>query len=135
MTSPHEIINPDTLAAPSGFSHAVSAAPGRTVFLGGQTAHDAKGDLGSPDLVEQFDAAARNVVTALAAAGARPEHLVSMQIFVVDVQEYRSRLSEIGRVYRDRLGTHYPAAALFEIKGLFDPAAKVELLCTAVVPF
>ena len=134
MTSPHEIVNPDSLAPPSGFSHAVVTGAGRTVWLGGQTAHDSSGTIQGEGVVEQFDAAASNVVVALDAAGARPEHLVSMQIFVTDANEYRGSLSELGRVYRKHFGSHYPATFLFEIKGLFDPAEKVEILCVAVVP-
>ena len=134
MTTPHEILNPARLAPPRGFSHALVAAPGRMVFLGGQTAHDAGGSLRGRGVVEQFDAAAGNVVIALEAAGAGPEHLVSLQIFVTDADEYRAELGELGRVYRARFGEHYPATSLFEVKGLFDPAAKVELVGTAVVP-
>ena len=134
MSTPHEILNPDALAPPRGFSHALIASPGRMIFLGGQTAHDAHGALRGASVVEQFDGAAANVVTALQAAGAGPEHLVSMQIFVTDADEYRSELAGLGRVYRGRFGKHYPATALFEVKGLFDPDAKVELVCTAVVP-
>jgi enamine deaminase RidA (YjgF/YER057c/UK114 family) len=110
------------------------AAPGHTVHLGGQTAHDSKGELQGRSVVEQFEAAAANVVTALHAAGARPEHLVSMQIFVTDAGEYRAALAELAGAYRKHLGRHYPAVALFEVSSLFDPDAKVELVCTAVVP-
>jgi enamine deaminase RidA (YjgF/YER057c/UK114 family) len=84
--------------------------------------------------VEQFDHAAANVVTALEAAGARPEDLVSLQIFVTDAVEYRSSLQPIGEAWRERFERHYPAMALFEVAGLFDPAAKVELVGIAVVP-
>ncbi|MEX2421257.1 MAG: RidA family protein, partial [Actinomycetota bacterium] len=85
-------------------------------------------------IAEQFDRAAANVVTALAATGARPEDLVSLQIFVTDAEEYRSSLEPIGRIWRERLGRRYPAMALFEVAGLFDPAAKVELVGIAVIP-
>ena len=134
MTSPHEMINPGALARPVGFSHAVVAAPGRSVYLGGQTAHDAAGRLVGSTIAEQFAQAASNVVTALAAAGAAPEHLVSMSIYVTDVGAYRSALRELGTAYREHFGPHYPALALFEVSGLFDPDAQVELVCTAVVP-
>lgn len=134
MTSPHEILNPDTLAEPVGFSHAVVAGDGRTVYLGGQAAHDADSKIVGTTTAEQFAQAARNVVAALAAAGGQPEHLVSMQIFVTDVAEYRASLSELSAAYREHFGRHYPAVALMEVKGLFDPAAKVELVCIAVVP-
>ena len=134
MTTPHEIVNPATLAAPVGFSHAVVAAPGRTVYLGGQAAHDADGNIVAESIPEQFAQAARNVISALESVGARVEHLVSMQIYVTDVEDYRASLPQLGDAYREHLGQHYPAIALFEVKGLFDPAAKVELVCTAVVP-
>jgi enamine deaminase RidA (YjgF/YER057c/UK114 family) len=134
VTSPHELLNPDELPPPRGFSHAVVAAPGRLVFLAGQTAHAADGALPGDDFVAQFDAACANVATALAAAGGRPEHLVSMQMFVTDLEEYRSRRGEIGEAWRRHLGSHYPAAGLFEVVGLVDSGAKVELMGVAVVP-
>ena len=134
MTTPHQIINPDQLARPVGFAHAVVPAAGKTIYLGGQGGMDPSGQLVGEGLVEQFDAAAGNIVTALTAAGAEPEHLVSMQIFVTDGDEYRGSLAEIGEVYKRHFGRHYPALALFEISGLFHQKAKVELWCVAVVP-
>ena len=85
-------------------------------------------------MVEQFDSASLNVVTALAATGAGPGDLVSMQILVTDAAGYREALADIGEVWRRHFGTHYPAAALFEVSELFDPAALVELIGVAVVP-
>ena len=125
--TPHRIVNPDGLAPPAGFAHAVVAAPGRTVYLGGQI-----GD--GTTMAAQFAAAAGNVVTALRAAGAGPEHLVSLTIFVTDVESYRKELSPIGASYRQHFGKHYPAMALFEVSGLFEPDALVELVGVAVVP-
>ena len=134
MTTPHEILNPETLPAPKGFAHAVVAAAGRTVYLGGQAGLDKDGKLVSDDLVEQFSQAASNVVDALAAAGAAPDQLVSMQIFVTDVGEYKARLGDLARVYQDHFAKHYPAIALLGVNELFEPAAKVELVGIAVVP-
>jgi enamine deaminase RidA (YjgF/YER057c/UK114 family) len=134
MTTPHRIVNPESLAAPVGFSHAVSAAPGRTVHVGGQAGHDGTGELVGHSVVEQFDRSAANVVEALVAAGARPEHLVSLHIYVTDVPEYRSSLTQLATIYRRHFGRHYPAVALFGASELFDPAAKVELVAVAVVP-
>lgn len=132
--SVHRIVNPPELAEPSGFSHAVVAAPGRTVYLAGQTAHDADGRLPGDGIVEQFDGAARNLLAALAAAGGGARDIVSIQIFVTDAAAYRACLRELGAVYRRHFGRHYPAMALFEISGLFDPAARVEIMGVAVVP-
>ena len=132
-SSPHRLLNPDSLAPPRGFSHAVIPAPGRTVYLAGQAGHRADGSI-AVDLVEQFDQASANVAEALSAAGARPEHLVSVQIFVTDAEAYRQALIPIGVGWRRHLGGHYPAVSLFEVSGLFDPKAQVELLAVAVVP-
>ena len=131
---PHELINPETLLAPKGFSHAVRPAAGRTIYLGGQAGHRPDGTLAGPGLLEQLDRALANVVEALRGAGGRPGHLVSMQILVTDAKAYRSSLPQAGEVWRRHLGRHYPAVTLFEVGALFDPEAVVELLCVAVVP-
>jgi enamine deaminase RidA (YjgF/YER057c/UK114 family) len=132
IASPHEIRNPETLPPAQGFSHAVIAQAGRTVYLAGQTAQQTDGVVVGATLAEQFDVAAGNVVKALEAAGAHPQDLVSMQIFVTDVTEYQRLSKEIGEAYRRHFGRHFPAMALLEVRRLFDPAAKVELMCIAV---
>ena len=134
MTSPHRVVNPSGLAPPAGFAHAVVAAPGRTVYLGGQAAQGPDGAVTGGTLVEQFEVAAANLVAALAAAGGAPEHLVSLHIYTTEVDRYRAALAELGAAYRRHLGRHYVATALFEVAGLFDPQAKVELVGIAVVP-
>jgi enamine deaminase RidA (YjgF/YER057c/UK114 family) len=132
VASPHEIRNPESLPRPSGFSHAVVAQAGRTVYLAGQTAQRVDGSAVAGTMAEQFDVAAHNVVLALGAAGAHPQDLVSMQIFVTDIAEYRRASKQIGDAYRRHFGRHYPAMALLEVSRLFDPGAMVELMCIAV---
>ncbi|MBB4930504.1 enamine deaminase RidA (YjgF/YER057c/UK114 family) [Lipingzhangella halophila] len=132
--SPHALVNPVELGPAVGFAHAVLPAPGRTAYLGGQTAQGEDGRIVSEGLPEQFDVALGNVVTALRAVQASPEHLVSLAVYTTDIATYRARLSELGGIYRRHLGKHYPAMALFGVTELFDPAALVELVGTAVVP-
>ena len=134
MSGAHEMLNPDVLAPPVGFSHAVVARPGTTVYLAGQTALTPEGVIQGETIVEQFDRAAGNIVTALAAAGGKPQDIVSLQVFVTDVAEYKSRLAALGGVYKSRFGTHYPAMALIGVSRLWDEEAKVELMGIAVVP-
>lgn len=129
----HQLINPDALIPPIGFSHAVVAESGRTVWLGGQTGHRADGSM-DDGLVAQFAQACRNVGIALEAAGARPDHLVSMVIYTTDPAGYRSHLKPLGAAYREVFGTHYPAMALFGVTELFDPRSVVEVVCVAVIP-
>jgi enamine deaminase RidA (YjgF/YER057c/UK114 family) len=84
-------------------------------------------------LVEQFDGAAKNLVTALTAAGGDVRDLVSLQVFVVDVATYRAELSQLGQVWRKHFGHHYPAMGLFGVTELFSPESKVELMGVAVI--
>ncbi|MFZ0387716.1 MAG: RidA family protein [Solirubrobacteraceae bacterium] len=127
-----ELINASGLAPAVGFSHAVR--DGRTVYLAGQTALSAQGEITGATIAEQFDVAAGNLVAALGAAGGEPEHLVSLQVFVTDVSEYKRSLRELGAVWRRRFGRRYPAMGLFGVTELFDAAAKVELMGVAVLP-
>jgi enamine deaminase RidA (YjgF/YER057c/UK114 family) len=132
LKTSHQVLNPADLPQPRGYSHVVIAQPGRTIYLAGQTAQRTDGTLVPGNIAEQFDVAAGNVVSALNAAGVTPNELVSMQIFVTDIEEYLSSRELIGHFYRRRFGTHYPAMALLQVSRLFDPAARVELMCVAV---
>jgi len=122
-------VNPPELARPSGFAHAVVAPPGtRLVFLAGQTAMDLDGQIiGAGDVVAQFERALSNLLTALRAAGGKPEHLTSLTIYAVDLADYRMRAKEIGAVWRRLIGTEYPAMAGIGIARLWDDAALVEV--------
>ncbi|MBS1869690.1 MAG: RidA family protein [Actinobacteria bacterium] len=130
----HEIVTAPDLAEPVGYAHAVAAAPGRTVYLGGQTALDANGRIVGEGLVEQLDVVAGNVVAALRAAGGVPEDIVSMQMFVTDVPAYRAQLRELGKVWQKHFGRHFPATGLFGVVRLFDDEALIELMGVAVIP-
>jgi len=130
----HQFLNPDNMSPPVGFSHLAVTAPGRLVFVAGQTAHQADGTLAGATLPEQFAAAAENVATALTAAGATPADLVQLHIYTTDVDAYRAASKAIGAAYRAVFGPHYPPMALFGVSRLYDPAALVELVATAVIP-
>jgi enamine deaminase RidA (YjgF/YER057c/UK114 family) len=126
-----ELINSPQLAPPVGFSHAVRA--GDTIYLGGQVAQAPDGSVVGDTIADQFDVAAGNLMTALRAAGGEPDDLVSLQVFVTAVAEYRDALPALGRVWRRHFGRRYPAMGLFGVTELFDPAAKVELMGVAVL--
>ena len=126
-----ERINAPELPPPVGFSHAVKA--GDTIYLAGQVAQAPDGTVTGGTIAEQFDVAAGNLMTALRAAGGGPEDLVSLQVFVTAVAEYKASLRELGDVWRKHFGRRYPAMGLFGVTELFDPAAKVELMGVAVI--
>jgi enamine deaminase RidA (YjgF/YER057c/UK114 family) len=129
----NELVNPPQLPAPVGFSHAVRAGAGQTVYLAGQVAQGPDGTVALTDIAEQFDLAAANLITALRAAGGEPGDLVSLQVFVTSVTEYKASLPALGKVWRRHFGRHYPAMGLFGIAELYDAGAKVELMGVAVL--
>jgi enamine deaminase RidA (YjgF/YER057c/UK114 family) len=126
-------VNPASLAKPSGFAHAVIATGGRVVFLAGQTALNADGAIVGGTIVEQFEQALANLLTALAAAGGRPADLASLTVYAVDLADYRAHGHEIGTVWRRLAGRDYPAMAAIGVSRLWDPAALVEVQGYAVV--
>jgi enamine deaminase RidA (YjgF/YER057c/UK114 family) len=129
-----ERVNPPGLAKPSGFAHAVVATGGRVVFLAGQTALDATGRIVGGTVASQFEQALANVLAALRAAGGSPEHLASLTIYAVDLDDYRAHGPELGAVWRRLAGRHYPAMAAIGVSRLWDPAALVEIQGHAVIP-
>jgi enamine deaminase RidA (YjgF/YER057c/UK114 family) len=129
-----ERINPEALARPSGFAHAVRATGTVTVHLAGQTAMDAEGRIVGGGVVAQFEQALSNLLTALRAAGGGPEHLASLTIYIVDVDDYRAHAREIGQVWRRLAGTDYPATAGIGVARLWDDEALVEVQGTAELP-
>ncbi|MEJ2863726.1 RidA family protein [Actinomycetospora flava] len=126
-------INPPELATPSGFSHAVRTSGGENVHLAGQTALDADGVIVGETVVEQFEQALGNLVTALRAAGGTPADLVSLTIYIVDVDDYRAHSRELGRVWKKLIGGSYPAVAGIGVARLWDAEALVEVQGTACV--
>ncbi len=127
------LINPSTLASPRGYTHGVLMAPGSLLCVAGQIGWDAERRLVSHRFAEQFDRALGNVLAIVAEAGGTPESIARLTIYVVDKSEYLAEIEDIGRVYRQRMGRHFPAMTLVEVKSLLEPGAKVEIEGTAVV--
>jgi len=128
-----KVLQPPSWPRPKGYANGISAT-GRMVFVSGMIGWDTKGKLVSPDFVGQARQALENVVTVLAEGGAKPEHLVRLNWFVVDKQEYASSFGELGKIYRAVIGSHYPAMTAVEVSGLLEGGARVEIEATAVVP-
>lgn len=122
-----ERINPPELGRPSGFTHAVSVTSGRLLFLAGQTALNAEGQIVGAGVVEQFQQALSSLLTALRAGGGEPADLVSVTIYATDLADYRGHARELGEVWRRLAGRDYPAMAAIGVSQLWDPAALVEI--------
>lgn len=128
-----EILQPPDWPRPKGYSNGI-VTQGRMVFLGGQVGWNANEKFETSDFTAQAKQALRNIVTILAEAGARPEHIVRLTWFIGDKQEYLTSLSELGAVYREVIGRHFPVMSVIEVKGFVEVGAKLEIEATAVIP-
>ncbi|RXG97878.1 RidA family protein [Bradyrhizobium zhanjiangense] len=126
-----QILQPAGWPMPKGYANGM-AAEGRIVVTGGVIGWDADERL-ADGFVAQVRQTLINIAAILAEAGARPEHLVRLTWYVVDMDEYLANLKELGRVYRDVFGAHYPAMALVQVVRLVEKAARVEIEATAVI--
>lgn len=126
------LVNPAQLAAPSGFTHALSAT-GTFVFLSGQTGMTRDGNIVEGGLVPQFRQALWNLLHALESAGGLPPDLAQLTVYLVDLAEYRERVGEIGQVWRDLAGRHFPTMAAVGVTRLWDLRAQVEIQGIAVL--
>jgi enamine deaminase RidA (YjgF/YER057c/UK114 family) len=126
------VLQPSGWPMPKGYANGM-AADGRLVVTGGVIGWDTEGRL-VPDFVAQVRQTLSNIAAILAEGGARPEHLVRLTWYVVDIEEYLANLKGLGGVYREIFGAHYPAMALVQVVRLVEKAARVEIEATAVVP-
>ena len=133
MADPHTFLHPRGWRPSKGFSNGV-VAQGRTIFLAGQVGWNAERWFESGDFVVQARQALANIVTLVAEAGGRAEHITRLTWFILDKQEYLSRQRELGEVYRSVIGKHFPAMTLVQVGALVEDAAKLEIEATAVVP-
>lgn len=125
-------MNPASLAKPRGYSHGMKGT-GAVLFVAGQIGWDRGAVLVSPDLVAQFGQALDNALEVVWAAGGSAETVARMVLYVTDKVEYQARSKDIGAEYRRRMGTHYPAMTLVEVKSLLENGAKVEIEVVAIL--
>lgn len=118
---------------PKGYSNGVTAS-GRMVFTAGVVGWNEEEYFAARDLVGQFRQVLLNTLAILAEGGAGAEHIVRMTWYVIDRDDYVRNIGEIGAVYRELIGRHYPAMAVVQVANLVEPAALIEIETTAVVP-
>ncbi len=125
-------INPESLARPRGYNHGMKGS-GDIVFVAGQVGWNREGRMVSEDFALQFAQALDNVIDVVWAAGGSPASIARMTVYVTDKQEYVRRAKDVGAAWRQRLGKHFPAMSLVEVKSLLEDDAKVEIEATALV--
>lgn len=128
-----KFLQPPNWPRPKGYTNGV-AARGNLVFLSGIVGWDAQEKFPGSDFVAQVRQALLNIVEILHQAQAKPEHIARMTWYVLDKNEYLAAAKEMGAVYREIIGRHYPAMTVVEVSGLVEANARVEIEVTAVVP-
>ena len=126
------ILQPPGWDRPMGYSNGIEAE-GRLVFVAGQVGWD-NGVFKATDFAGQFRQVLVNTLAVLKEAGAGPEHVVRMTWFVTSRDDYSASLKQIGAAWRELMGRTYPTMAVIIVSGLVEPAAKIEIETTAVVP-
>jgi enamine deaminase RidA (YjgF/YER057c/UK114 family) len=128
-----KILQPGDWSPPKGYVNGI-AARGTTVFVGGQIGWNSRQQFESDDFVAQARQALANVLAVLAEAGARPSHITRMTWYVVDKREYIASYKGLGTVYRELMGSHFPAMTAVQVTALIEDRARVEIKVTAMVP-
>ena len=128
-----KILQPPSWPRPKGYANGISAR-GRTIVTAGVIGWDENERIVAGGIAGQFRQVLRNILAILREDGAGPEHVVRMTCYVVDLDEYRSSLTEIGAVWREVMGRSFPAMAVVGVTGLVEPEARVEIEAVAIVP-
>ena len=127
-----QVLQPSGWPMPKGYANGM-AADGRLVVTGGVIGWDAHNVL-ADGFIAQVRQTLENISAILVEGGAKPEHLVRLTWYVVDIEEYLANLKALGKAYREVFGVHYPAMALVQVVRLVEKGARVEIEATAVVP-
>jgi enamine deaminase RidA (YjgF/YER057c/UK114 family) len=126
-------LQPAHWSRPKGFAYGI-VARGCTVFVSGMIGTDAQGKVVAGDFVKQARQTLKNIVEVLSETGAKPEHIVRMNWYVMDKDEYLGAAKQLGVVYREIIGRHYPAMTAVQVTSLVEDAARLEIEVTAVIP-
>ncbi|HEX3348268.1 MAG TPA: RidA family protein [Acetobacteraceae bacterium] len=126
------VLQPQRWPRPKGYANGVMGA-GRVVVLAGQIGWDAEGKFAA-GLIAQTRQALANILAVLAEAGGGPEHIARLTWFVTDIVGYRQQARELGPIWRELMGRHYPAMSVIGVAALVEPEACVEIEATAILP-
>lgn len=126
------VLQPAAWPRPKGYANGM-LAEGRQVYVAGQVGWDEQQNF-PEGLADQVRQTLKNIVAVLKEAGAQPEHLVRLTWYVTSRDEYYEELPQIGQVYREIIGRHFPTMAVVQVVALMEAKAKVEIEATAVIP-
>ncbi|MDQ7070405.1 MAG: RidA family protein [Rhodobacterales bacterium] len=128
----HTIIQPAGWMDAKGYANGMLTDDG-LLFIGGQIGWNAQQVFETHDFIGQMKQALENIVAVVHAAGGEVSDITRLTWFVIDKKEYAARQKEIGAVYREVLGRHFPAMSMLVVAGLIEDEALVEIEATAAL--
>ncbi len=128
-----QVLQPAHWARPRGYANGVMAR-GQMVFVAGMIGWDAQCVFHTDDMAGQVRQALTNVAEVLREAGAKPEHITRMTWYVTDKREYVAAYPEIGKAFREIIGSFNAAMTAVQVQALIEDRAKVEIEVTAIIP-
>lgn len=131
---PHSRLLPEGWTPPIGYANGIVAEPGRIVFIAGQVGWNARQQFESDELAPQFEQALRNLLAVLKEAGGEAAHICRITAYCSDKPAYLAARRSLGAIWRESMGTHYPAMSMIFVSALLDEPGKIELEATAVLP-
>jgi enamine deaminase RidA (YjgF/YER057c/UK114 family) len=129
-----QVLLPPDWAAPIGYANGIEVDAGRIVFIAGQVGWNAQQKFESVDIAPQFEQALKNVLAVLKEAGGEARHICRMTAFCCDKPAYLAARRQLGAIWREQMGAHYPAMSMIFVSDLLDSPGKIELEATAVLP-
>ncbi len=129
-----QILHPEGWAPAIGYSNGIKVADGELIFIAGQVGWNADQVFESEDLVPQFEQALKNILTVLASGGGKPHHICRITAYCTDKAEYLAVRRQLGKIWQQQMGKHFPAMSMIFVSDLLDHPGKIELEATAVVP-
>ena len=131
---PFELLNPQGLESPVGYSHVAKITGGKIIHIAGQAPFDIDGKVvGRGDFIAQFGQVMRNLKTAIEAAGGDPADYAVLTIYITDLEAYWNNKKPLGVAYREVFGKYFPAITLVEVKRLYNPDCMIEISGIAVI--
>ena len=130
----HKTILPDGWRQPKGYSNGILTKQGKTLYMAGQVGWDDQEKFHSEKLVPQFEQALKNILEIVEKAGGKPEHICRMTCFCIDKPAYLKARKELGKIWKEIVGDHYPCMSMIFVDDLLDNPGVIEIEATAVIP-
>lgn len=133
-TLKHENILPDGWPKPKGYTNGILTQNGQTLYMAGQVGWDQDEKFHSTELVPQFEQALKNIIAIVNKAGGKVEHICKMTCYCKDRDQYLASRKELGKVWKNIIGNHYPCMSMIFVSDLLDHPSLIEIEATAVIP-